>query len=580
MVRVDNRSGVVEAVRHLVEHGHSRIAFAGAVDEADIRDRFDAYSEALRMHGIEPDPELHFVTANNLESGGAMAARQMLAGGRSSTAVVAATDLNAIGIMKVLGEHGVRCPDDQAIVGFDDLDVASSFRPALTTVRQDVRALGMQALGLLVEAIRGRPVADGRHLVPTAFVVRGSCGCTPQSTVRRLVDLESTAEMSATARLQAHLKQLLLGGAVPDERQAAGLERAASLLAAGVSACGGADGVRKGLSRDAAQALLTVNPYWTTAASAVACVEQFRRDVQGGGSEPALDANFEHLLRDLVMEYSEAMVEREARTHTALQVSIDTEHNITTSIVRGSMHDPSSLAWLSLTSATAGCLGLWSDQQQHVPADSSALTVTASFVRGASRLRLPAHVRVEDFPPRQLVERRRPGEIVAVIPMKTVAMDLGLLVVVTPTSGMGIGGRDQLFEKGVLLGMSMQREVVAEQLRRSNADLATFSHAMAHDLRNPLATISMWAAVARSRVGLGAGVEALFPVVERIEEAAAHSNDVIADLLRYADQDRAPTPAGPVDLGAALERAQLSLKSLILESGVCIEFRRPSDGDR
>jgi DNA-binding LacI/PurR family transcriptional regulator len=62
-VSPDNRGGIFEAVRHLVEHGHTRIAFAGFLDQTDMRERCSAYEAALRECGIRPDPALVFETA-------------------------------------------------------------------------------------------------------------------------------------------------------------------------------------------------------------------------------------------------------------------------------------------------------------------------------------------------------------------------------------------------------------------------------------------------------------------------------------------------------------------------------------
>ena len=85
---------------------------------------------------------------------------------------------------------------------------------------------------------------------------------------------------------------------------------------------------------------------------------------------------------------------------------------------------------------------------------------------------------------------------------------------------------------------------MTERLRRSNADLATFSHAMAHDLRNPLATISMWAAVARMRAGPGDDAGPVLQVVDQIKDVADYANELVTDLLQYAELDRGVSSVG------------------------------------
>jgi DNA-binding LacI/PurR family transcriptional regulator len=93
----------------------------------------------------------------------------MMADGLRSTAVMAHTDINAIGIMKALTAAGLELPRDQAIVGFDDIEAATFMRPALSTIRQDFGALGRLAAGLLLDKLASLDVANGQHEALTSF---------------------------------------------------------------------------------------------------------------------------------------------------------------------------------------------------------------------------------------------------------------------------------------------------------------------------------------------------------------------------------------------------------------------------
>ncbi|MEJ3744662.1 EAL domain-containing protein [Actinomycetes bacterium KLBMP 9797] len=186
VVLPDNRSGVREAVAHLVGHGHRRIAFAGYLGAKDIRQRYEAYRAALLAHDITPDPSLFFAAGDNQESGGEHAARAMItaahnlaATGLPSTAVITGTDANAVGLMGVLTNAGYRIPEDQAVVGFDDLRAASYTLPRLTTVHQPIHEIGQTAATTLLATLRGEPVPPGRTQLPTTLVIRESCGCPP-----------------------------------------------------------------------------------------------------------------------------------------------------------------------------------------------------------------------------------------------------------------------------------------------------------------------------------------------------------------------------------------------------------------
>src|SRR5487761_1484507 len=103
----DNHGGTRRAVDHLVEHGHTRIAFAGSLQHFDVQERYAAYRNALLAHGIDPDPNLLYDIEDNNEFAGRRAGERMLAAGLPSSAVVAAVDLTAVGIISVLREAGL-----------------------------------------------------------------------------------------------------------------------------------------------------------------------------------------------------------------------------------------------------------------------------------------------------------------------------------------------------------------------------------------------------------------------------------------------------------------------------------------
>ncbi|HET9061507.1 MAG TPA: GGDEF domain-containing protein [Acidimicrobiales bacterium] len=173
----DNACGIYEAVDHLVQHGHRRIGFVGWLRHFDICERLGAYQDALRRNGIEPDPELVFPAENNFEHGAVPCAHEMIRRGLPCTAVIAGTDLNAVGVIGALASAGYSVPSDMAVVGFDDKPDAALLSPSLTTVSQGPARLGETGLELLMRLLEGEHVATGRHLVPTSLVVRESCGC-------------------------------------------------------------------------------------------------------------------------------------------------------------------------------------------------------------------------------------------------------------------------------------------------------------------------------------------------------------------------------------------------------------------
>ncbi|MDQ7907876.1 EAL domain-containing protein [Phytohabitans sp. ZYX-F-186] len=173
----DNGTGIREAVSHLAGHGHRRIAFAGYLGAKDVRQRYEAYRDALRGHGIEPDPALLFAIEDNQMSSGETAARVLVEAGMPATAVIAGTDANAIGLMHGMADAGYRMPEDLAVIGFDDVRAARYSLPRLTTVNHPVDAIGRTAAELLVRRIRGEAMPGGLRYVDTSLRVRESCGC-------------------------------------------------------------------------------------------------------------------------------------------------------------------------------------------------------------------------------------------------------------------------------------------------------------------------------------------------------------------------------------------------------------------
>ena len=176
-VLLDNRSGFKELVLHLIDvHGHRDIAMVeGPPENRDAQERLAAYLEALQEAGVPPDPRLR---ANGLfhQASGSAAMSELLSRGVPFSALVCANDESAQGALSVAVERGMRVPEDVAIAGFDDLLSIYRVGPSLTTVNQDIPALGDTGLRLLFERLSGEPVA-ALTAIPTRPVFRRTCGC-------------------------------------------------------------------------------------------------------------------------------------------------------------------------------------------------------------------------------------------------------------------------------------------------------------------------------------------------------------------------------------------------------------------
>jgi LacI family transcriptional regulator len=169
-----NRAGGVDAARHLLELGRTRpLIVSGPEEFGCTHERLagflDVYSEAGQAIATE-----FIVNGEFTFEHGEAAVRRVLTGGRRFDAVFAHNDLSAAGAIKALRDAGLRVPQDVAVVGFDDLDVASHSDPMLTTVRQPFREMGERAAELLLDHVRGAAQAASSRTVATILVVRGS----------------------------------------------------------------------------------------------------------------------------------------------------------------------------------------------------------------------------------------------------------------------------------------------------------------------------------------------------------------------------------------------------------------------
>jgi LacI family transcriptional regulator len=173
-VSAAHSSGAGEAVDHLLELGHRRIAaITGPRGWIATEDRLRGYHGALAAAGIMPDPELE-VASNFETSGGARAAQALLELDRPPTAIFAFNDMMAIGAMQAVRARGLQVPDDISVIGFDDTFEAEIVVPALTTVRQPLAEMGRMGVSQLVRILHNQRI-DALHVeVETKLVVRDS----------------------------------------------------------------------------------------------------------------------------------------------------------------------------------------------------------------------------------------------------------------------------------------------------------------------------------------------------------------------------------------------------------------------
>lgn len=177
-VTVNNRAGARTGVHHLIEHGHRRIVFVGLAKSLfTMQSRYAGYKEAMSKAGL---PVLDYLECTSQERAIA-GLREWISQRERPTALFAGNNLVMRHLLHALNGMQIEIPDQMALAGFDDFDMADVLQPALTVVRQPVHQMGEMAANLLFQRIARNeyPGKGQRVILPTELVVRRSCGCRP-----------------------------------------------------------------------------------------------------------------------------------------------------------------------------------------------------------------------------------------------------------------------------------------------------------------------------------------------------------------------------------------------------------------
>ncbi len=175
-IDIDNVNAASQAVSHLIRLGRERIAaICGPTSSTVGIDRKQGYLKALTERGRDVDPAL-IVEGDFTEAGGYYAMQTLLP--HKPDAVFAASDIMAIGAMRAIREAGWKIPEDIAVVGFDDLPIATLSDIQLTTIRQPVIQFGVKAVETLLDLIENGNQPPRRIIMDTELIIRDSCGAT------------------------------------------------------------------------------------------------------------------------------------------------------------------------------------------------------------------------------------------------------------------------------------------------------------------------------------------------------------------------------------------------------------------
>lgn len=179
VVDYDNEGGAFAITSYLISQGHREIVFLGVGEpgHTTLDGRLHGFERAHESHGVPMAPQRRTAIPFDREHG-YRATQDLLADGQSFTAIFAATDVLASGVLAALREAGLRVPEDVSVVGFDDIPLAMDLTPALTTVHVDHEELGRTAVRLALN--RDRHAMNQHTLMGTHVVIRDTAGPAPK----------------------------------------------------------------------------------------------------------------------------------------------------------------------------------------------------------------------------------------------------------------------------------------------------------------------------------------------------------------------------------------------------------------
>jgi DNA-binding LacI/PurR family transcriptional regulator/anti-anti-sigma regulatory factor len=471
----DNHGGIALAVHHLLDHGHERVGFVGYLEQSDIQQRYAGYQAALAERGIPFTSELVFAASDNVQSGGRAAGQRFLEAGGPCTALVVATDLNAIGVMETLQAAGYRIPADVAIVGFDNIATAQYASPPLATVGQQFAALGRTAAQLLLDQIAGRDVPLGITHTPTTLIPRRSCGCSGAEVLAPMVKAGDYTTPDWQDMLTQELARLAYYPLPLDLNPAAQhLWPGRTTLVRALDAA--LNGRPMPADAELERAWQEVSALTTEMSQLQAIWKLLKRaGTQQRAARPddtGMQERLTAFLDQAAIEMMRAQQVVDLAERAYLDGLVQTNYRISTRLLAEELDTTQQLTWLGQVGVQWGCLGLWTESDSDGPA---ALTVAGFYGRDTNTEALLGNrYMAAHFPPTEClpVSARDGGpDMVVLLPVRTAARDWGVLVLCTPIEGHLSLALDYMGMWATLMGSALDRGSMVASMKEQQETL-------------------------------------------------------------------------------------------------------------
>ncbi len=567
----DNYGGVKAMIEHLLEHGHRRIAYLGNLTHGDVVERFAAYCDTLRAAGLPLDPALILDVGSYTEQAAEVGLRRLLAAGLPCDAIIACNDMQAQHIIGLLAAAGYSVPDDLAVLGFDDIDAAQRCRPPLTTVRQQFDRLGETALAVLLAALRGENPPALTH-VPTALVVRRSCGC---DTLRGLLRARPT--QLPTAQQMELLSRRLVNVALDplpldDERAPTAVWPGVANLVGGVFAA--VEGSMLPSAQQIEQAwreALALSIDVARLHSMVQLMEQAGRDYCAAVlGESAVEQRLTVFLDTVRLELLRTRVAYETELAVYTDRLLRDTYTVSQLLLGDELGTLEQLTWLRHLAVRWGMLWLWgASGPPHTLSHSGSFAVTPK-----AQLQPGMNLLSRAVPPAAtlaLDEPRDAADVIALFPVCSGGQNLGVLALCGPYDQWMRSDNEDLAIWGTLLAVALQRRALSITQATQQATLQA-----AYERERSLA--DMVRELGSPVIPLQADV-LLVPLVGVL--TAARTRQIVDSVLESVSAQRATavlldvTGVPVVDSEVATALVQLSLAVGLLGARVTLIGIRP-----
>ncbi len=174
-VRIDNQWGAMQATEYLVKLGHRAIGFVSFPTRMPATERLSGYRAALEQAGIDFRSDYVYEAFDRPVQIGYKGALQLMSANPEITAIFAATDEIAMGTLTAIWQLGLKVPEDVSVIGFDDISMASSITPPLTTMRQPIGEISRTVVEMAIDMVENPHRKRSDVVLPTELIVRNSC---------------------------------------------------------------------------------------------------------------------------------------------------------------------------------------------------------------------------------------------------------------------------------------------------------------------------------------------------------------------------------------------------------------------